>query len=688
MNCRLAILFLLVVVPQHIVSAKYTLVLQRGHSDIPVAIKWHKKSEVLVSVGEDGFLIVTKPKDRIVLHRFHVTRGRISDLDINQSNEQAAIIYSEDGFSTLSVWDWGSEKMVYEHKFDRELLFATWSTLGTYLVLGTLGSPSIIMIDGITGRRLLKLQNLPSLYNSGYIGSTETVLMTYTNSGFIRYWDIDTSELKHSVKTVSKLRGLSVLQNESKSILFAYQNNALILLNRQTGYVLARLVISGLSDVAIDESTGEIDAIASTTKGSMLHRYEVRDNEFIPRSTEGTHPNLLELDDSLQPAKVLRVSGTTYMISRDGYIVVESAEGFSTLIDDRLWQPDSFAFYDDSINVAGGGKILSFTSSFFSSDSGEDINALTNVTQKVYFSKSSAEHTGIHILSNGAFLLWDKDFSDNGNGIRLLYPLISDTEFFFPTTNKILKCSPVDENRILTVDRKGVVNILNPKNGTLLFEYSSFDNLDAAYSVQGEFILLGRSSKGSVNTPLEMIDMYSKEAIPVPDKRFMVYRIEAGPASIYTVGMRKTPSGEVETSLLRHDPKRIERSKVLLQVSGEVLNAIVLPHPGGKSVYTNLGGKVLQILGNKTIAYEHAKSIAFLQAHGGNLYGLDSDGALLIWDSIGGMPILSVHFFDDGSWVGISANTIWASARAIDKFVILEDGNVVDPRLVCEILGS
>ena len=681
-------LLLLVVAARYPISAKYSLVLQRGHSDAPVAIKWHKKSKVLVSVGEDGFLIVTRPEDKIVLHRFHVTRERISNLNINQSNEQAAIVYSENGFFTVSVWDWANEKMVYEYRFDKELLFATWSTLGTYLVLGTLGSPSIVMIDSSTGRKLTKLQNLPSLYDSGYIGSTETVLMTYTTSGFIRYWDIDSSKLKHSVKTVSNLRGLSVLQTESKSTSFANKNDALILLNRQTGYVLDRLVIPGLIDAAIDESTGEIDAIALGAKGFMLHRYKIRDNAFTPRSSGEIHQSHSKLDDSFQPAKVLRVGGITYLMSKSGYIIVESAEGFSALIDDCLWQPVSFAFHGDSINIAGGGKILRFTSLFFSSDSGGDISDLVSVSLKVYPSKSSAEHTGIHILSNGVFLLWDKGFSGNDNGIRRLHPLMMDTEFFFPTTDMVMKCSLIDDDRILTVSKNGVVNVWDSRNGELLIEHSSFDNLDAAYSMEGEFILVGRSFRGSAGTPLEVIDMDSEEAIPVPDKRFMIYRVESEPANIYTIGVRKTPSGKVETVMLRHDPKRVEHSKNILRVPGEVLNAIVLPHPNDNSVYTNLGGKILQILGNKTIAFEHAGSIVFLQAHGGNLYGLDADGSLVIWDSNGGMPILSVHFFDDWSWVATSADTIWASPGAIDKFVILEDGSIVDPRLVCVILEA
>jgi len=686
MNYRLAMLFVLPVLGLHPVSAEPSLVPQRGHGGTPIAMSWHAESRVLISVGEDGFLIVTRPEDEIVLHRFRVTRERISKLSINQANEKAAIICVENGYFAVSVWDWASEEKIYEHRFDKELLFANWSARGTYLVLGTLGSPSIVLLDGATGRRLPKLQNLPSLYDNGYIGSTETILMTYATSGSIHYWDIDTSKLKHSVKTVSNLRGLSVLQTESKSVLFAYQKDVLILLNRQTGYVLDRLAIPGLIDASIDEKTGEIDAIALGFKKFMLHRYQSWDNAFVPRGSEGINPNGLRLDDSLQPVKALRVDGTTYLMSKDGYLVAENAEGFTALIDDRLWKPDSFAFHEDSINIAGGGRILRFISSFFSDDSAGDISDLANVKQEVIFSKSNSKHTGILISSDGTFFLWDRGFSGNNNGIRRFHPSTPDTEFFFPSTDRILKCSLIDEDRILTIDRNGVVRILDSKNGAILAKNFSFDNLDAAY--WGEFLIVGRSSRGSTGTPLEVIDMLSEEAKPVPDKRFMVYLIESEPANIYSIGMRRTPSGKIETILLRHNPKQVRNSRELLRVSGEVLNGIILPHPDDNSVYTNLNGEVVRILGNRTTAYEYMGSTVFLQIRGENLYGLNADGSLAIWDNSGGKLLLQIHFFDDGAWVASSADTIWASPEALDKIVILEDGRIVDPKLVCRILEN
>lgn len=672
----------------HPVAARYRLVLQRGHSGLPTAIKWHENSGVLVSVGEDGFLIVTKPEDGIVLHRFRVTRERISKLNINQSNKRAAIVHSENGFSTVSVWDWASEEMIYEHRFNKELLFASWSARGTYLLLGTLGSPGIVLLDGATGRRLSRLQNLPSLYDSGYIGSTETILMTYASSGSIHYWDINTSKLKHSAKTPANLRGLSVIQTGSKSVLFAYQSDVLILLNRQTGYVLDRLVIPGLIDASIDERTGEVDAISLSSDGFMLHRYESKSNAFLPRNTEGNHPNHLKLDDSLQPVKVLRVNGATYLMSKDGYIAGESVEGFLALVVDHLWKPDALAFHGDSINIAGGGKILRFFSSFFSGGSEKSIDNLLDVTQRILLSKSSAKHTGLHIFSNGTFLLWDKNFSGKDNGIRRLHPSMPNTEFFFPTTDKVQKCSLIDGNKILTVDKNGLVHVRNAKSGAVLAEYSSFDNLAAAYSMKGDFLLVGRASRGSTGTPLEIIDMRSDETKPVPDRRFMVYLIESEPANIYTVGMEKAKSGKNETILLRHDPEHVGRSKGLLRVPKEVLDAIVLPHPDDNSLYTNLGGEVVRIWGNKTITYDHSGSIRFLAIHGENLYGLDTDGSLLIWDGNSGILILKINFFNDGSWMASSANAIWASPKAIDRAVILENGNTVDPQEVCRIVKN
>ena len=675
------------------VSASYRLVLQSGHEGTPVAVEWHDKSSTVVSVGNDGRLIVTRPRDNKVLHRFRISDDRVHNIKVDPSNDRAAVVTSKDGVFTITVWDWSDEEKVYDYELESEPLFTSWSAKGRYLTIGNLGNPSIVVLEGRTGRRLSYLQRLPSLYNAGYIGSTESILMTYTASGAIRYWDIRSSALKLSAETVSNLQGITVLQTDSKTTLFGYKNETLYLVNRQTGVVLDQLEISGLLDVSIDDEKGDIDALTISLTGASLHQYTVRDERFLPRDFGGTNLSStaipIALDVSLRPAMVLRRNGTTYFMSESGSLMEESLSGFTPLIDDRLWRPDSMAFHNESIYISGGSKILRFTSPFFAEQSKGNIEDLTSLSRDEIYTGSRSLVTGIKLLDRGDILLWDKADTGINNGIRRICFERPGDEIRFPVSGQIQKLDIIDDERMLTVDRNGTVNIMSTVSGEILSSYSALGIMDSAYSVDGDFLLTGRSSIGRAGTPLEQIDVRTREAIPVSDDRFMIYRIESGPRGLYSIGISRNSSGSSKSSLLEHDENRLERSRTVLEVPGEDLGAIILPHPSENSIFTSLGGSVQKIIGSRKTQFQWEVPVIDLELRGDILYGLDSDGAMVLWNDKG-RAMLRIYFFDDGGWIAMppDGDKIWASPGAIENVVLYRNGRPIDPRRVSQVLDD
>ncbi len=675
-------------------SASYRLVLQSGHDGIPVAVQWHEKSKTIVSAGIDGRLIVTRPGDNKVLHRFRVTDENIYDLKVDPVNSRAAVITSKNGIYTVSVWNWNDEEIEYDYELESEPLFTSWSARGRYLTIGNLGSPSIIVLEGRTGRRLSYLQRLPSLYNTGYIGSTETILMTYMVSGAIRYWDIRSSVLKLSTETISNLQGIRVLQTESKTTLFGYRNETLFLVNRQTGVVLDQIEIPGLKDVSIDKEDGEIDALAENMAGSFLHQYKVRNERFLPRdfgtANLSTTAEPLTLDVSIQAMKVLRRNGTTYLMSESGSLYSQGLTGFSPLINDRLWQPDSMAFHDESIYISGGSKILRFTSPFFKENSNGDTQDLSTVTREEINTDSRSSDTGIRILEDGTILLWDKGNDDIGSGIRRLRFSSPEYVTLFPVDGKLQKLDIIDDERMLSVDRNGTVKIMSSFTGEIFSTYSALGILDSAYSIDGGYLLAGRSSTGRAGSALEQVDTQTRESVPVPDNRFMIYRVETGPNGIYTIGVTRSPAGGSKTSILLHDKENPEQSKKILEFTGEDLNAVILSEPSGKSIFTTAGGEVLKINGSRRISFQWDESVFDLALRADVLYGLDNDGAMVLWDADNGRSLLKVYFFNDGGWIAIRPDNekIWSSPGAIENVIIYRDGRVIDPRRISQILDD
>ncbi len=674
-------------------SASYQIVLQSGHEGMPTNLIWHEKTRTIVSTGEDGRLIVTRPGDRKVLHRFRVTNDRIYDIELDPSNRKAAVITSNNGVYKVSVWDWSKEEKIFDYELASEPLFTSWSAKGRYLTIGNLGSPSILVLEGRTGRRLSYLQRLPSLYNAGYIGSTETILMTYSVSGAIRYWDIRSSALKLSTETLANLQGIKVLQTDSKTTLFAYKDSTLFLVNRQTGAVLDQLEIPGMMDVSIDEKNGELDALVVSLSGTTLHGYKIRNERFLPRDFGGDNLSSeaipLVVDPGLNPVKVLRKGGKTYLISRSGQLFTESLRGFSPIINDRLWIPDSMAFSVNSFYLSRGNRILKFTSDFFNDSSKGNTEELNDIKREEILTGSTASETGVRVLPGDALLQWDISGDGDENGIRRIRLSSPYDEILFGLSGPFTKIEVLDDGRLLTVNRSGTVNILNSLTGEIESTYSALGILDSAYSASGDYLLAGRSSQGRAGTALEKIDVQTKESVPVPDGRFMIYSVVSGPSGIYSTGVEKNSQGISDTSIVKHDTDNPGNSRLIFTVNGEDLNASILPDPADRNViFTTLGGTVRKISGSRKTVFQWNEEIIYLALRAEVLYGLDRDGALVLWDSRNGRSLLKVYFFDNGGWIAVppDGTKLWASPGAIENVIIYRDGRVVDPSRVSQTL--
>ena len=672
-------------------AASYNVVLQSGHEDLPVAMRWHPDSSTVVSVGEDGRLIVTDPDRNQVLHRFRVSDSQVHNLALNPESDRAALVSrNSDGF-TVSVWDWGDEELEFEYELDTEPLFLSWSARGRYLIVGNLGEPTIVVLEGRTGRRLSYLQRLPSLFNYGYIGSTETILMTYSSSGALRYWDIRSSALKLSAETITSLEDPTVLQVGNKVSLFAHRNETLYLINRQTGAVQDRMEIPGLIDVSVDPETGEVDALSFSLAGTQLHKLDAGTERFLPRN-----PLLEDEDDSpddevsyrpvtinplLKPVKVLRRERTTYLMDEDGRLISDKSGTFRAVIDDRVWRPDSMVFSGSSIFLSRQGTLQRFTAPFFSAESRGNTGELEGLSREELKLDSRAEETGLLALEDGKLLLWDRSGTGSANGYRILDIGSQDVEFH-PLNGQTETFEIVDDQRFLSVDRSGNITMWDGRDGSQISSYAALGILDAAYDAEGDYVLTGRSSTGRAGTPLELVDMRTGESVPVDDSRFMVYSVVSAADGIYTIGIDRSGSTP-KTVVMRHLPGDPSRSRVIYRMDGEDLNGQILVHPDGDAVFVNLGGVITLIDGSRRTRFQWDEPIVSLGFRGSVLYGIDIDGSLVMWDSRGNV-MLQVYFFEDGQWLAMPENRekIWASPGAIENVVIYRDGRVMNPRQV------
>ncbi len=660
-------------------SAEDRLVFQSGHDGEPVDIQWHRRTQTLVSAGEDGRFIVYDPEMKIITHRFKVTDGPIYQFQSDPSGDRAAFLTINAGRYNLSVWDWGEEKKLYDLNLDSAPLFFTWSARGAYLAVGKITSPSLLLINGKQGHLLPYIDDLPYLFDSGYIGSTEQTMMTYTSTGDIRYWNIRNSSLRLSVKTLPNLVDLAVLQIEDKSILLARKGKVFYLIHRQSGKILDQMIAPGpIVDFAVDSVDGALDILSSSSQGALLHQYTLRGGMFKMINEQDAPLPLTHLP---HPLRITRGNRQVFAAAASGSLASISDGAASVIADNITWQPQALTFIEDNLYIGGNNQIWRFNSPFFSLDSSIRLDDLTNHTSQLITIGASNGEMGLGTLPDGRIISWFRDGTGSEQGIRISDPHSIDSGQSIDSTGPIARLKIIDDSRIMTIDQNGMIGIINYQTGKILSKYSALGILDAVYSATGDFILTGKSS--SYQSPLGLIDMSTQESMQIPDDRFMVYHININKESIYTIGVKNLPLEGTLTVLMSHRIENLKQSFILKEFQGEDIRAKVIPRKQGKGVHTNLGGELIKILGSRKTAYKWPSAIRDFDEYGAVLYGIDAEGSLVFWDVADGtQALLRVSFFKDGSLIAYKPNgrALWASHTAQDNFILFRGGKIVSPQ--------
>ena len=652
------------------------IVIQSAHEARVLDMQWHQRTRTLLSLGEDGLFIVSNIDRQQVLHRFPVSRNMVHSFHVNPSDDKVAILESENGQYAVSVWDWGKESRLYDFALDSEPLFITWSAKGTYLAIGRINTPSIILLNKTTGTELPYLRNLPSLYNAGYIGSTENIIMTYSSSGTISYRDIKTSALKFTTETISGLDKLTVLQTGRKSSMLARKGKTLYLINRQTGKVLDSQDIPGLLDLDIDPNKGTIIALSYTPFSAGIISIHVDGDTLV--NTE----NNLDIDPSLEPGVIAGIGKRICMAIESGSILIAKNDQFSTAIDAQTWHLQSLDFDYGYIYLGGRGQIMRVTSDFFSGTSPADMEQLTLYRRDLLTTGPTSGKSAIRILPNGKLLVWDKDFRQYQSEVQVLDFDNPDNRVKIQTSGPISGISLVEDKQVLAIDQSGTISLYSLESGTLTTSYAALGLSTAAISPTGDFILTGRTVDSNNTTPLEVLNVHTGESLPIPDNRFMVYNIVADANSFYSIGIVRSSENSYSTKILVHNGSNPKRSQILTQYPGSDLYANVAPKKSGPGIYLISNGKVHSKSGFQDILFQWKFPIREVQEWDGTLYGIDVDGSLILWNARkGGAPLLQIQFFKDGAWfarVPETLDNIWLSPEAKDKISVYRYGRLAN----------
>lgn len=661
------ILFLFLIVP---LSAEQRVLISTGHTRSINDLIMQGAQNLLFSAGDDGTLRVWDVNrlgdDRgKLLYKLQISHLPIVKIAVHPTLPQVALIET-DRINTfhLSVWDYRTGKELFSHKIEEVPLFIQYSPMGTYLIYGRTKWKSMTILNSMTGTVEPVLENGFGIVTGIFLSSTEKTLLSYSPSGMIRYWNLETGEEKTSFSTIGDLLNIQFAENGVYMI--GTRGRYVYLINLVNGNVEARQEFEFLRGLYLDAASNRL-AIYFTEKSRPRFQTFMIEKFGSAWSLNPVNRSISAPDFAAPP---LILKDSTILFCRDnGEMYTHSiySSGESVFSSSILLKVSDIGFYNDSILVAGYEYILKLTSKVFG-DSERDGSGIDVSGRGVDFLTERYENpigaaTGLISIDSRRFLIFPK--SESGS------PLYLFQDGFFSPLDTILT-GPVQSaipygRDVLLLEKSGTLRIIDPVSGEEKFSYSSF-GLQSAVRSWDNNILVARNQTDLINTTLLSVDPETSETVPIPDRNLLTFHLAYDEAtrSLFSLGFENR-RGSIRTVLKQHQGYAYTRVSTLLSYPGEDNGATLTVDEETGRVFTSLGyGDVHMFTWDGFSTMEKVEHIPrLLHTHEGRLFSLNGDSSISIWNVSNGKLQMTLNVFKDLSWtVSFADGSFYATDEA------------------------
>ncbi len=634
-----------------ILPAQQRVLISTGHTRTINDTILQSEKDLVFSAGDDGTLRVWDA-ERLddergkMLHKLQISHLPIVKIAVHPTKEQVALIET-DRINTfhLSVWNYQTGEKVFSHKIDEIPLFVQFSPMGTYLIYGKTDWKSLTFLNSRTGGIEPVLDTGFGIVSDVFLSSSEKTLLTYSPSGMLRYWDLEAGVEKTSFSTVGDLINIQFAKNGV--FMVGTRGRYVYLVNLVNGSVEAREQFEFLRGQYLDDTTNRLAIYFTENSRPRFQTFNIERNSSgwsltpIHRSTGAP--------DFASPPLVLK--GSRILFTRengDMYTSSIFSSGESVFSSSILLRVSDLAFSDDSVLLAGHNYILKLTSEVFGDFYPKEGSTRGLQFQTERFENPIRGETGIISIDSRRFLIYPK-----GNSSRELYLF---NNGFFQELEGLsigpIQSSVIYGNEVLLLEKSGTLRLIDPLTGQESFSYSSFGLQSAVQAFQNK-IILARNQTELINTTLLSIDPRTSETVPIPDRNLLTFHLAYDDItrSLYSLGFENR-RGSIRTVLKQHQGSTYNRVSTLLSYPGEDNGATLAVDPGTSKVFTSLGyGDVHMFHWNGFSTMERVDHIPrTLYVHEGNLYSLNGDSSISIWNVTDGNLRMTLNIFNDLSW--------------------------------------
>jgi len=668
----IAFIFNLLVLPFLAGAQDSRLIIDSGHNNSVDALAYHHGQNVLISADNTGLVKIWDLETSKLTHQINTGRRGSIEIKVHPTLPQFVILVSRPGSTEMAVWDWKRQVQLFTKEMsDRPVQF-DYSARGKYLFVTRVSSPSITLMDSRTGREYSYLKRLYNLFSFGYIGPNETTLMTYSNSGSIKYWDIRTSSLKHETSTLMDLTDLTVLQNEGKGFFVARKGTSLYLVDRLKGTVVDSVSYPDLRSFSVDEESGRIAVAELNSNGRLrISLTGTAGGRFSPSSLKSYLDSASVSTNGLpDDTGHFRLTGTMKsLLAGRGKIFLADEQGTIWNIDSLTLKPETWksnniqnirdlSFSEDNLYILSSDSLTALNSGFIGQAGVPKLDLFSDLTINKAPSPLPGE-SEIEMIDSGSMIVWNRENSRKG---YVVYdPSADRIQNRNSDFNSPISQLSVRNGQILVLESSGEASLKNIHTGITDFQFSALGMVSLNF-LDGKTLLAGKSLMKSGRNPMFTVQTATGEIIPFEDNRFLVYNIispEEG-NKIYTVGLSQNSSGGVETVVRSHDKSDPSRTSTLYTRAGEWVNAIFTVDTASytPTLYGTVTGRdLIRISGTRKRTWEYDRNIEKIFFHRSVLYILNTDGSLTLFDPVRGKKILDFYMMKDNNWIAVPADS-------------------------------
>ncbi|MDR0457020.1 MAG: WD40 repeat domain-containing protein [Treponema sp.] len=626
------------------------------------------KGDLVLSAGEDGFLEIWNTRDNVNLRtgghaveRFQISPYSIIAMAGRPEKDEVCVVENDGmGLCRISAWNYKERRNIFSLQFRDPIGHVFYSMGGNFIIAAGTGRNEFILINSLTGAMLRSPPSLTGAVSLALTGKSERNMLTYSPSGILSYWDLDSgNETNHfnvppnlsSPALFSNNRYLAGVNAEGLTVTYAVTGE---LLAKEDSIPEASLLCSAGDDffclIQKEKAAAELYRYTIDRSGRLvtlgyfsLAASGIGENDRFTAIT--ANAGAIALGTSAGSLILAGMNGQgRALTAREQVYITEAAVSGSTIA--FLAENGTLGFVPLDYNRFPAGRKISIE---------KNQEAYNRITAFAAAENDSGEQ----------FIFWQDKNTRTHPVIRSSGPnsrklTLSDITFRSPVRSAVSF-----EGKILFLDSTGNISVVSPFNRERrLFTFFSVGLMDAAF-VDNNRLIIGRSAV-SGNTPFLMINVNTGETVPLSypgQAGVILYRGASG--SIYAAAV-SSHSGEtghehysladetgVKTSILYLDPANIAGSISLVDFQGEDTQFSLVESPGGTagSLAATIGGEGAAIYsGGRAQQLERTAGLPLKLFDGGqHLISLDGDGGIC-WHENHSGKLLAVFRLHSNGW--------------------------------------